>query len=260
MNLSPGADLKKLQQAKAGETVTLAPGTYKGGASISGLHNVTINAGGAIISGGPNGLKFTDCQGVTLTGCEVLAPKNYGLFFANCKSTTLTRVQITNAGITGILTTHVDDFSALDCIVTGSIEQWAIYISERASKVRIVGGELSRCGRGAVQVNCDKGGGTDIEVRNIVAIHNQDHPSNHAAAIQFAYVNGGRILNNQIQDHAGRWGVSVIWKSQAVTVDGNKFGFAKGYGDCCVFVGKGAKANAGPLNVAAAGVPLCVRE
>jgi hypothetical protein len=259
MNLSPGADLKKLQQAKPGETVTLSAGLYKGGSTLSNLHGFTLDLTGAVFVGGTNGLKFVNCRDFQVIGGETQDAGAYGWFFEGCASFTLSGSRAVRSGTTGFLTTKVQDANFLQCSGLASLTQWGLYLSEKATKARVVGGEYSHNARGGIQCNFDKGGGTDIEVRDLLVADNQR--AGHAAAIQFAYVNNGRILNCDIRDHCGRTGIEVWQRSRAVTVDGNQFSFAKGYGGGgCVNVQKGSAVVVGPLNRAAAGVPLCVRE
>ena len=79
--------------AESGDTILLLPGTLTAGADIVGKSNLRIvgKPGAVIALDGENGLDFTICTGIQVSGITIQGANN-GLYFIDCIDVTVSRV------------------------------------------------------------------------------------------------------------------------------------------------------------------------
>lgn len=253
-HVKPGDDVAKIARGlKAGQALEFSIGVYRGLTKLDGLHDVPIKARGAVFDGG---LKLSNFRNVSIDGGEY-EHGAYGVMAVDGSGLTLNQPYAHDNQITGILTGAVDAVTITGGESSRNKAEWGVYLSRRCKTARVTGLKANANGKGLAQVNLDEGGGSDIQVSGCTSIANQQQ--GHAAAIQFAYVTNGRILNNDIRDHCGRVGIEVWQRSRDVIVDQNRFGFRPPYGTACVSVSGDSKATIGPMNTADPRVPLVGR-
>jgi hypothetical protein len=252
VTVKPGDDVGKASKSlKSGGVLTFAPGTYHA-LTLDGLQNETLNCAGAVLA-----LKLSNFRNVTVNGGEFTGG-TYGLMAVDGSGLTLNAPYAHDNQMTGILTGAVDAVTITGGESSHNLKEHGVYISRRCKTARISLITLRNNGKSGFQANCDEGGGSDISIDRLTCDGNQRVGG--AAAIQLAYVNGGSVTDCVISNHRGRAGIALFWHTKKVTIDRNQFGFVPGLGKANVSIDKSSDGTIGPLNRAAAGVPLCVRE
>ena len=123
-----------LRDLKPGTTLKIAPGTYPGGLSTTGVDDLTIEAldpaGPPVFEGGNSGWQFSRCQGLTLRHLRFRGPKVNGLNLDDggqrgspVKGITLEHVDVSDIGPTGnhdaIKCSGLDGLTIRNCLITG---------------------------------------------------------------------------------------------------------------------------------------------
>jgi hypothetical protein len=214
---------------------------------LDGLKNVTLNARGAVFSGGVCALKLTNFQNVTINGGE-FTRAGYGLMLQDGNGATVVDSRALDNQTTGFLVANCERVSFRRCEGSRSKTQWGFYGSQSSDHLEFVDCTANGNFRGAIQVNAnDPRRGSDpahdslSEDVTISGGHFDGNQQQGGSTINFAGVRGAKVVDSSLTNCGGRsllalWddGMGSRFGCVDVTVDRITGSFAGGNGKALV--------------------------
>lgn len=233
--------------------VVLKPGFTYSGFNISDIKQDTAIIGnGATIIGE---LHFINCGIVTISGCNIKGPADYGIKIDKCAGADIHDNTLSGIKITAIETANTPNVAIYNNDINGVSQQHGIYCSQSGDNIRISGNNIKNVERAGVQVNAVQDSTKSSDPNNDSISNNVVISGNHidgcqkagAAAIQCSGVHTGHINDNTIVNNFGRNHVA-LWDDgtgkpelacKDIEISGNIGAFAKPEANCVpVNIGK----------------------
>ncbi len=223
---SPFKTLQKAAQVlRDGDTVVFTAGTYRGGAWIEGLSNVTFRGeGNALIDGTSgtrdDGLNFSEVRNVRVEGLRFRNARRYGVMCVLSQGFTVRDCEASSNGRSGILTGNTSDVLIENVTASQNREEHGVYLSQSGDRLTVRNCTLFNNTRAGLQINAVEGGGSsdpnhDNLSKNCVVEGNTLYANGSAggSAINLAGVQQSVIVNNLITNNLA--GGIAMWDDGA---------------------------------------------
>lgn len=162
---SISAPFRTLQRAvsvlRSGDSIVLGEGVYQGGATISGVDNVSIQAEGQAVmdgsgAGSDDGLRIIGSRGVTVTNTIFRNWRRAGFFASQAHGLTIRDCTSTSNGRQGFLTVNTSDVTIQNCQATNNGAEHGIYLSQSGDRLKVINCVMTGNGRTGLQINAEE--------------------------------------------------------------------------------------------------------
>lgn len=214
----------QLDAARSGDTVTIAPGTYRENVNIG--KSVTLKGGPGVLirppSGGWNAISV-NANDVTIEGFDIAGARGDGIEANNVRGVTVINNTISGCGESGIQTNYSDLVRIEGNTLVGNArDTWCSGISLYQNRARGAAGDLEPGFRNIIRGNICRdnitrpAGGPHTDGNGIII---DDFQNNQNGSTAGNYPYQTLVENNLCTGNGGK-GIQVTW-SDKVTVRGN---------------------------------------